>query len=71
MQGLMMLQESIEQERRPLSWVVGDQQVIKPDMPSQRDQLQAQRNLATELRDPLKRISKKPNTGLVITNPEA
>ena len=52
MQGLMMLQESIEQERRPLSWVVGDQTVIKPDMPSQRDKLQQERNLATELRSP-------------------
>ena len=40
MQGLMMLQEAIEQERRPLSWVVGDQRVVKPDMPSQRDLLQ-------------------------------
>ena len=52
MQGLMMLQESIEKERRPLSWVVGDQQVIKPNMPSQRDKLQEQRSLATELRSP-------------------
>lgn len=52
MQGLMMLQDSIEKERRPLSWVVGDQQVVKPNMPSQRDKLQEQRSLATELRSP-------------------
>ncbi len=52
MQGLMMLQESIEKERRPLSWVVGDQTVIKPNMPSQRDKLQKERSLATELRSP-------------------
>lgn len=52
MQGLMMLQESIEQERRPLSWVAGDQRIIKPNMPSQRDMLQQNRNQATELRDP-------------------
>ena len=52
MQGLMMLQDSIEKERRPLSWVVGDQGIIKPDMPSQRDELQEQRSLATELRSP-------------------
>ena len=52
MQGLMMLQDAIEQERRPLSWVVGDQQIIKPDMPSQRDALREERSLATELRSP-------------------
>ena len=52
MQGLMMLQDAIEKERRPLSWVVGDQQAIKPDMPSQRDRLQEERNQATELRGP-------------------
>ena len=32
MQGLMMLQDAVEQERRPLSWVVGDQKIIKPDI---------------------------------------
>jgi len=52
MQGLMMLQESIEQERRPLSWVAGDQRVIKPTFPARRDQLQDLRNRATELRSP-------------------
>ena len=50
MQGLVMLQDAIEQERRPLSWVVGDQTVIKPDMPSQRDRLKQERNNAKELR---------------------
>jgi NADH-quinone oxidoreductase subunit B len=52
MQGLMMLQESIEKERRPLSWVAGDQRIIKPDLPSQRDLLQQDRNRMTELRSP-------------------
>jgi NADH-quinone oxidoreductase subunit B len=52
MQGLMMLQESIKQEQRPLSWVVGEQGVIKPQMPSQRDRLQKQRNAATKYRPP-------------------
>ena len=52
MQGLMMLQESIKQERRPLSWTVGDQRIIKPDMPSQRDSLKEQRNAATKYRPP-------------------
>ena len=54
MQGLIMLQDAIEQERRPLSWVVGDQQVIKPQMPSRRDLLQKERNQAKELRGPTK-----------------
>ena len=52
MQGLLMLQDAIGQERRPLSWVVGDQTVVKPDMPSQRDRLLEERSLATELRTP-------------------
>jgi len=52
MQGLMMLQDSIKQEKRPLSWVVGDQGVIKPQMPSQRDLLQKERNEATIYRPP-------------------
>jgi NADH-quinone oxidoreductase subunit B len=52
MQGLMMLQDSIEKERRPLSWVAGDQRVVKPVMPSQRDLLQEERNQATQLRSP-------------------
>lgn len=52
MQGLIMLQESIEKERRPLSWVAGDQTVVKPDMPSQRDKLNEERSRATILRSP-------------------
>jgi NADH-quinone oxidoreductase subunit B len=52
MQGLMMLQESIKQEKRPLSWTVGEQGIIKPDMPSQRDRLQKERNAATIYRPP-------------------
>ena len=52
MQGLMMLQEAVGKERRPLSWVAGDQRVVKPVMPSQRDRLQQERNSAAELRSP-------------------
>lgn len=52
MQGLMMLQEAVKQERRPLSWTVGEQGIIKPDMPSQRDKLQSERNQATIYRPP-------------------
>ena len=52
MQGLTMLQESVANERRPLSWVVGDQTVVKPQFPPNRDLLQLERNSATHLRAP-------------------
>tara|TARA_R110001599_G_scaffold353885_1_gene602497 strand:+ start:68621 stop:69265 length:645 start_codon:yes stop_codon:yes gene_type:complete len=52
MQGLMMLQDAIEQERRPLSWVAGDQSIRKPKFPARRDLLKEGRNQATELRSP-------------------
>ena len=37
MQGLMMLQESVGKERRPLSWVIGPQEVIKPEKISMKE----------------------------------
>ena len=52
MQGLIMLQESIGKERRPISWAAGDQRIIKPTKISKRDELTAQRIQATELREP-------------------
>ena len=52
LQGLMLLQESIGKERRPLSWVVGDQGVYRADMPSQKEQRREQRIAVTNLRSP-------------------
>ena len=52
MQGLLMLQESIGKERRPITWAAGDQTVVKPEKISKRDQLTAERIQATELREP-------------------
>lgn len=52
MQGLVMLQDSIEKERRPLSWVAGDQRIVKPEFPARRDLLQQERNRAQQLRAP-------------------
>ena len=52
LQGLMMLQESIGQEKRPLSWVVGEHEMIPAPKPSQRDLLREKRMKTTELRDP-------------------
>ena len=52
LQGLQLLQDSIQEERRPLSWVVGDQGVYRADMPSQREANRDRRIAVTELRSP-------------------
>lgn len=52
LQGLMLLQESIGKERRPLSWVVGEQGVYRAEMPSQREQRREERMAMTTLRAP-------------------
>ncbi|MEX1196902.1 MAG: NADH-quinone oxidoreductase subunit B family protein [Pseudohongiellaceae bacterium] len=52
LQGLQLLQDSIGEERRPLSWVVGDQGVYKADMPSQREKHREDRIRTRELRTP-------------------
>ena len=52
LQGLMLLQDSIATERRPLSWVGGDQGVHKVEVPSQREQRREERMSATTLRAP-------------------
>ncbi|MCO6061345.1 NADH-quinone oxidoreductase subunit NuoB, partial [Pseudomonas sp. MOB-449] len=43
LQALMLLQDSIGEERRPLSWVVGDQGIYRAEMPAQRDVRREQR----------------------------
>lgn len=52
MQGLMLLQEAVGKERRPLSWVVEDQKVYKADKVSQRDLKTESRVQAKDLRQP-------------------
>jgi NADH-quinone oxidoreductase subunit B len=52
MQGLMLLQEKIGGEKRPLSWVVGPQSVERPTVYSLRDRNRADRQKATILRSP-------------------
>lgn len=52
LQGLTLLQEQVGNERRPLSWTIGDQGVIKPEKVSQRDARAEHRRQATELRGP-------------------
>ncbi len=52
MQGLMLLQEAIGREQRPLSWVVGEQNVSQIAKPSQRDIHNAKRMRAKDLTPP-------------------
>lgn len=52
LEGLMMLQNAVGSERRPLSWVVGSQEVNRPPLPSMRDVKAAEREKETTLRSP-------------------
>lgn len=52
LQGLTMLADFVGKEKRPLSWVIGPQGVIKPEKLSMRDQKRSQRQQTTVLRSP-------------------
>jgi NADH-quinone oxidoreductase subunit B len=52
LEGLMLLQNSIGTERRPLSWMVGPQGVQKVERPSFRDLKREARRAATDLPSP-------------------
>ena len=52
MEGLVMLMDSIGKEKRPLSWVIGPQGVVKPQQPARRDLKREERREATFLRSP-------------------
>ena len=53
LQGLILLQEQVGRQRRPLSWVIDDQGIIqKKPRTVQREFRQAERIAATELRSP-------------------
>jgi len=52
MEGLLLLQDAVGKEKRPLSWVVGPQGVERPPMPSLRDMKRAERQQVTVLRSP-------------------
>jgi len=53
LQGLILLQEQIGRERRPLSWVINDQGIIQREKtPVQREIRHADRIAARELRSP-------------------
>ena len=50
LEGLVLLQKSVGAERRPLSWVVGPQDVETPALPSLRDLKRPARQQLTQLR---------------------
>ena len=53
LQGLILLQEQIGRERRPLSWMINDQGIIQKEAtPVQRELRHDDRIAATELRSP-------------------
>jgi NADH-quinone oxidoreductase subunit B len=52
LEGVLLLQNAIGTERRPLSWRVGSQAVERASMPSMRDLKRSQRQSATNLRSP-------------------
>ncbi len=52
MEGLMLLQQSVGREKRPLSWVVGPQGVERGPVSSMRDLKRPERQRTTTLRSP-------------------
>ena len=52
MEGLLLLRDAVRQERRPLSWVIGPQGVVKPPSPSFRDLKRDERRADTYLTPP-------------------
>lgn len=52
LEGLTLLRESVGKERRPITWVNGDQVIQKPALPSMRDLKAPSRRLLTVLDEP-------------------
>ena len=52
MQGLMLLGESVGKEQRPLSWVIGDQGVVKPEKLSMKELKREERAQMINFRSP-------------------
>ena len=49
MEGLLLLRDAVGSQKRPLSWVLGDQGVIPAKMPSQRDLKRPERQRMKEI----------------------
>ncbi len=52
LEGLLLLQKTVGNERRPLSWVLGEGVTRRSDVPSQRDLKRKERQKADLLRSP-------------------
>lgn len=52
MEGLMLLASSVGQEKRPLSWVIGEQGVIRPEKISMKEKKHEQRQQMVTFRSP-------------------
>ena len=52
MEGLMLLAESVGKEQRPLSWVIGEQGVIRPEKITVKDRRVEQRKEMVRFRSP-------------------
>jgi NADH-quinone oxidoreductase subunit B len=52
LEGLLLLQQIVGNEARPLSWVVGPQGISRPELPSQRLLKRDERKQVTTLRPP-------------------
>lgn len=52
MEGLLLLANSVGKERRPLSWRVGQQEIIKPEIISLRDEKREERTKMTSYLSP-------------------
>jgi len=52
MQGLVMLRDTVGKEKRPLSWVIGEQGVIRPEKISMKDTLREKRQQMTDFKTP-------------------
>ena len=52
LQGIVLLRDLVGNEKRPLSWIAGDQGVQRPAAPSLRDLKRSERKKATTLRSP-------------------
>ena len=50
MQGLVLLGEAVRQEKRPLSWVIGEQGVIRPELTPMKEQKRQERLSRVEFR---------------------
>ncbi len=52
MEGLLLLSQQVGKEKRPLSWMVGPQGIVKPERVSLRDLKREERNKLTDLPTP-------------------